>query len=215
MQAQPWQEPTLQRWLEKSFSVPENAYFAAGQFSNELFRPFQESKGTVSIFLKEQVDPYRGPANAQWKVHVAGEGGIDLLKGEYKAAGMKLVIMESSNFLLLQIDPVGPAPGSSDAKRAYLLRLMDTAMKLHTADHHWRFSLPTDMNSCWVDCLLTNDGAPPVRDLQSRHDRADVLIREGVVDFIFYKKIEQKLGFSPDDKWFSPQARAAIIAKTR
>jgi hypothetical protein len=47
----------------------------------------------------------------------------------------------------------------------------------------------------------------------SRHDRADILILEGEVHFLFYKKIEQLLEFLPGDEWFSPKARTDIQSR--
>ena len=49
----------------------------------------------------------------------------------------------------------------------------------------------------------------------SRHQRMDILLCNGAIYLVFYKRIEQLEGLLPDDRWFSAPARAALAADRR
>ncbi len=203
-------EPVLERWLTSSLFVPDNLFLPVDAYANLLFRPLQESRGTLGVFLKKEVDPYRGVQDVRWKAYAADPGGIDLLKSEYEAAALRLVITESVNFVIVKVSPLNENLTKSKGKQAYLADLIQTVVKTEAADHHWRFSLPEDLNASWDQRLISNVGAVPIRDVESRHDRADILIWNDSVYFMFYKKVDQLEGFLPGDKWFSSEARAAM-----
>ena len=44
----------------------------------------------------------------------------------------------------------------------------------------------------------------------NRDARADVLVVEGRVSFLFYKKIAQRLSFEDGNTWFRDSTRAAL-----
>jgi len=205
-------EPILERWVRGAFSVPDNLFVPVDTAPDLLFRPLEESKATIAFFLKEEVDPYRGVKDVRWTAHAAQQGGMDLLKSNYRAAGLRLAITEGCNVLFINISKVNESLGQSRSKRDYVDDLIKVAMKTETRDHHWEFQLPPDLDQSWNQRLISNRGASPIRDLQSRHDRADILLWNDSVYFIFYKKIDQLEDFLPDDQWFSPQARAALKA---
>jgi hypothetical protein len=98
----------------------------------------------------------------------------------------------------------------SKSKRDYVAGLIQTVIKADTPDHRWEFKLPADLDQSWNQRLISNSGARPIGDLQSRHDRADIYLLNESVYFIFYKKIDQLEDFPPDDEWFSPEARASL-----
>ena len=70
-----------------------------------------------------------------------------------------------------------------------------------------------DLDDSWNHRLISNRGAPPLEELATRHERADVLLLDGRVHFVFYKKIAQLVHFRPGDQWFDDDARRAIHAQ--
>lgn len=203
-------EPTLERWVAGALFVPGNQFVPVDAHRDLLFRPLQESKGALGFFLKEEVDPYRGVRDVRWKAHAAEQGGLDLLKSNYEAAGLNLAITEGRNVVFVNVSRKNESLAQSKSKRDYVAGLIQVAMKTDATGHNWEFQLPADLDQSWNQRLISNSGAGPIRDLQSRHDRADILLLNDSVYFIFYKKIDQLEDFLPDDEWFSPEARAAL-----
>jgi hypothetical protein len=203
-------EPILERWLAGALFVHEDQFVTVDAHPDLLFRPLQESKGALGFFLKEEVDPFRGVQAVHWKAHAAEPGGIDLLKCKYEAAGLQLVIIEGRNLVFVNAARTNESLAHSKSKRDYVADLLEIVVQTRMTDHHWEFQLPADLEQSWNQRLISNNGARPIKDLQSRHDRADILLLNDSVYFIFYKKIDQLEDFLPDDKWFSPEARAAL-----
>ena len=201
-------DPVLDRWLNESICVPDESFVPLNGKDKLFFRPLQESKGSLGVFLKEEVDPFRGLTGTKWLVHAADPGGIDLLRSKYEAAKLHLAVTESINFVVVKAMPIGRSLSVVKDRQAILQGLIQSVVKTDTIDRQWKFSLPTDFTR--DPMLISSSGAPPLRDLQSRNDRADILLWHDAVYFVFYKKVEQLEGFPPEDRWFSPEARAAI-----
>ena len=208
-------EPVLERWLTNSLSVPDDQFVPAEAYPKLLFRPLQESKGVMGFFLKDEVDPYRGVQGVQWKAHAAEPGGLDLLKSEYEAGGLHLVVTEGRNFMIVKVARSNESLAKSKSKRDYLAGLIEAAMKTEAAGQQWQFELPADLDTSSNQRLISNQGARPIKDLNSRRDRADIVLLNDSVYFVFYKKVDQLEDFLPGDEWFSPEARAALKPKQR
>lgn len=198
------QDPMLEQWLRGALLLPDAPFTPIDPASSPLFaRPLLESKGAVSVLLEERVDPHRGIPGVRWGA--ASAAGMDLLRAHYQAAGLHLTLTESINFVFLR---AGAAPPSG--RRAYLEGLIRTVVKTNTVGHNWEFALPPEVENRWDSLLLSNRNAPPLGDLQSRHDRADLLLWEETAFFLFYKKVDQKEGFQRLDQWFSAEARNTL-----
>jgi hypothetical protein len=208
-------EPVLEKWLTYCWSVPEEMFVPVEAHPKLLFRPLQESNGALGVFLKEEVDPFRGVEGVRWKAHAAEPSGIDLLKSVYQAAGLQVEITASRNFVIVKLAKLNETLAKSKNKRDYVESLVRVAMKTDSLDHHWKFQLPADLETSGDPQLISNAGAPTIKELASRHDRADILLLSGSVYFIFYKKVDQLVDFLPDAEWFSPEARAAIKTTQR
>ena len=89
-------------------------------------------------------------------------------------------------------------------KRVFLEDLIRKVVLLKTEDHDWRFDLASGPK------LFTNHGAPPIKDIQTRDDRVDIVVLNDGVAFVFYTKIAQMDGWPPEDKWFGSQARLSL-----
>lgn len=203
-------EPILERWLKKTLAVADSQFVPTKDHAALLFEYLEQSKGTTSVFINASADPWRGAKAGEWRAHAAETGGIDLLRNEYSMAGTKLLLLEGFNFLLIRATPTESIPAHH--QRGAVGALIRSIVKTDSVDHHWQFQLPDDLGASQQPCLVSNVAAPPLRELNSRHDRADVLLWSGAVYFIFYKRIEQLEGFLPDDAWFSAPTRAALLA---
>ena len=205
-------EPLLERWLAGSLQLPDEAFVPVGDLADFLFRPLQESKGSLSVFLQPDVDPHRQPQGVRWQVHAADRGGIDLLRTDYDAHGVQLSLRENVNFVVLRASRLERSLSQANT-RDYVSGLIQAVVKTAGSNHHWVFELPQDLDARWEGRLISSENAVPLKDLGSRYDRADVLIWQGTVHFIFYKKADQREDFLPDDSWFTSQARAQIRAR--
>jgi hypothetical protein len=208
MQSLNLNEPIIERWLTTALAMSIDQFAPFDQ--NLFFRPMQEAKGVLGVFLKEGVDPYRGVKNVQWIAHAAEPGGIDLIRGEYDAAGLRLYLTQNRNFVIIKVNAPSTSLLQARSKADYLMFLVQTVIKTQSADHDWRFELSSNIVNELKPILISNIGAPPLKDLKSRHERADILLMNDSVYFIFYNKIEQLEEFPAADQWFSPAARNSI-----
>ncbi|MFN0103522.1 MAG: hypothetical protein ACKV2U_15695 [Bryobacteraceae bacterium] len=195
-------DPMLEQWIRGALLLPDEQFSPIEPLAALLARPLTESKGTLSVFLQERVDPHRGAPGVRWSAHA---GGMDLLRAKYKAAGLQLAVTESVNFAFVW---AGLAP--AEDRRAYLEELIRTVVKTDTVGHHWQFDLPSQVDGLWEFLLISNRGAPSLRNLESRHDRADLMLWSDTAYFLFYKKVDQREGFQREDGWFSAAARGAL-----
>jgi len=211
-------EPLLAGWLEKSWAVADAQFVPVDRHANLLFEYLEQSKGSTGVFLAPAADPWRGTKPTVWKAHAAEPGGIDLLRTEYAVAGANIVLLEGRNFLLVRATPIEPALAGAtrlEHPKHFIERLLGNIVKTDTGDHHWRFQLPDDLVDSAQPRLISSEHAPPLKELESRHQRMDILLCDGAVYLVFYKRIEQLEGFLPDDRWFSAPARAALAADRR
>ncbi|RMG07695.1 MAG: hypothetical protein D6731_23215 [Planctomycetota bacterium] len=203
----PLPDPTLERWAKAALEVPPERFVPVERARDALKRVLVESKGATSWFLRPEVDPHRGAkAAARWKAYPAPAEGMDLLRCDFEAGGLSLRLTEGANLLVVRAAPLDEQ-GPLDADR--LGELVDKVVRTEREEGTWRFSLPREGLGAGTH-LLTSADAPPVAEIGTRDDRADILVVEGRVFFVFYKKIAQRLGFEPDDAWFPPRARAAL-----
>lgn len=202
-------EQRLQRWIGYVLSLATDRFLPITQLGQLLFEPLHESNAAASLFLNESVDPHRAAIKVNWQAHAAASGGIDLLRADYTVAGLDLRLWEGRNFVLVEARQHVLSYAQAPDGQAYLRGLINAVVKLKSQLHDWTITVPASAELAKVQ-RLNNVGAPPISSVSSRHDRVDVLIVSGSVLFMFYKKIEQLIGFQADDSWFSPEARAAI-----
>ena len=166
----------------------------------------QASKGALGAFLEPSVNPHKEAEDVQSKVYAAEPGGIDLLRYDYQAGGKCFMIYEGINFVVARI---GPDEGLSQVfSRQDVASLIDEVVRLEAYHHTWEFEIPEKASG--EPILISTRGAPPVGEIASRDDRADLVIDKDYAYFVFCKKVAQLEDFRPDDSWFSSTARTAI-----
>lgn len=205
-------EQRRQRWLIYALGALPETFVNVDDLGTLLVEPMYESSATAGLFLTEAADPHRGGKTVKWQAHAAEAGGIDLLRAGFAARGLEVQCWEGSNFLLMRVGRPEAPYRDAPEKHTWLERSIPVVVKLESALHRWQFAVPADAELLQHP-RLANTGAPPVAEIASRHDRVDVLILNGEVHFMFYKKIDQMMGFRPDDGWFSGAARVAIQAR--
>lgn len=206
----PIDEPTLRGWLQGALTRPPAAFAPSAPAWDQLVKYLLESSGACSLFIQHDVDPHRGAPGGAWTAHVAqGEGDLDLLRCEYRAGDLDLVLTEGANFLALEVR--SPVVLNERGIKSLLERVVQLKAPADAGrGRAWRLTIPSDVKLIAGTHRFTNAGAPPVDEVQSRDDRVDVLAIDGRLVLVFYKKIEQLVGFGPDDAWFDAATRAKL-----
>ena len=202
------QEPLLDRWLSTVRSLPDAAFVPLRGTADLLLRPMVESEASTSIFLQEDFDPHAKVMNPIWRASAAYEGGMDLLRADYQMRRRQLTLFEGVNVLFLRVSE--PEELMKQDRRRWIEDLVRSIIATETPYHRWRFAYPAGLEELPEPVLVTTEGAPALRDVQGRHDRADIVLWSREVMFVFYKKVEQYVFFQPDDRWFGPKARQLL-----
>jgi hypothetical protein len=199
-------DPTLRSWLTGALGKPPGAFAPSEPAWDRLTRYLVESSGACSMFLLPEVDPHRGAPGGRFTAHAAATpDDLDLLRCQYRAGELELVLTEGANFLVLEVVRGAPfeEPG---AVRALLLR----TVRLMHEGRAWDLKITRKVDLTRGTHRLGNEGAPPVADVQNRDQRFDVVAVDGRLFFVFYKKIEQRVGWEPDAEWFDAETRALL-----
>jgi hypothetical protein len=168
-----------------------------------------ESAAATSVFLQEDFDPHAKVINAVWRASSAAyPGGMDLLRADYQMRGRQLTLFEGINVVLVRV--LVPERLAKQNRRGTIEKLVGSIVATDTPDRRWRFTYPTSLEELPEPVLITTEGAPALRDVKGRHDRADIVLWSREVVFVFYKKVEQYVFFQPDDRWFGPKARQLL-----
>ena len=202
------QEPLLDRWLSTVRSLPEPAFVSLRGTADLLLRAMLESAAATSFFLQEDFDPHAKVIDAVWRASAAYPGGMDLLRADYQMRGRQLTLFEGVNVLFLRVSV--PEQLAKQDRRGWIEDLVTSIVATDTLHHRCRFAYPTSLEELPEPVLITTEGAPALREVQGRHDRADIVLWSREVTFVFYKKVEQYVFFQPDDRWFGPKARQML-----
>lgn len=203
----------LEQWVGAALRLPRQAFVPARrspELNDRLFRYLAQSSAATDLFLQPAVDPHQA-GQASWTVHAAADGtGLDLLRCEFASAEGKAVLLEGVNFLLLQLEARPGLDGRElEALLARVVRL-DLELEEGRPTRDWRFDIPAGLDLSRGTWCFTSRGAVPVANLEDRHQRADVIVREGRVAVVFYKKVDQLACFQDGARWFDPDARRTI-----
>lgn len=206
----PVDEPTVKAWVGPALAQPAAAFKPIEQADREklLSAPLEESSGAASFFLNPDVDPYRGAKGGVWTVR----RDPDLIRCQYRAGELACALTEGANFLCLEVTPkdgLTPASLRKLVKRVAQLEVKSDGIG---QDRSWKVEVPDGVDLSKGAHRFGNPGAPPVLLVASRDDRIDVLVADGRVFVVFYKKIEQLVGFGPDD-WLDPAARKKLTGR--
>jgi hypothetical protein len=205
-------DPKLDLQLQALLLPRAEEFRDAVPLQEQLFRSVQESKGVLGLWLAEAANPYLNSPPVRWTALAAREGGADLLRADFSAAGYKAELRQSRNLAVVLLPGLAAALAREAAPSASLHSLLAAVLRLKSHGHDWRFDLGQDALGTLRRGPVSNQGAPALIDLQSRHDRVDLLLHGDTLCIVLYNRPDQLEDFPPADRWFSPQARAALLA---
>lgn len=200
-------------WLASVDRVRPEEYTALARFDDAPAQARADSYYWSDCFFSPQASPHNPDADVRHQIHPATQDTCDLLRHEYAVCGIPLVVIESRNFTLIQVQE--PTAEELLAHRepkcgAEILRLAGILLNRSGHDEDpdsapATFQLPATLSQ---DCVFsTNCDADPHL-LPCWFDRIDAGIHSGNIFFLCYKKISQLVGFFNAQQWFEDNARS-------
>ncbi len=204
----------LLAWVDRVLSLGPSGFVPTGGLEEMLRGALRASESAFGHVLLPEADPFRGTGTLAVTAHAAGDGSEpDLLRYELETARLAVRITDGINFTLVRAAFRDHALDAASDRARYARALLDAVVLLDAGDHQWDVALAGGFGEDGGPQHAANRGAPPVRDVASRHDRMDVLAFDGAIHFVFYKKVEQLELWQNDAAWFSADARAAILRR--
>jgi hypothetical protein len=144
--------------------------------------------------LAPHANPHDAPG-ARASVHPATPTTVDLLRHDYKAAGLGLTVIEGRNFLLVQVDPASADVLAlpPEDRAAAVHRVASAIFKARPS-----FQVPRAIEE--GARFSTDEGVDP-RLMAHWSRRLDGGVRGGRLWFLCYKKAPQRVGFAREEGW--------------
>ncbi len=204
-------DPLLQRWLGFALALPGSALVPASRAGDRLWEQEKLTENALRNFLRPPARCCPKPLAEDWRAYAAAPGEIDLLFCEYDAAGLHVHVRRGRSFLMVSLDLDGETLLHRDRLEKLLHEHVLVDLDLGQANYRrtWAFDLPDEIDSRGSARLFSTRGARPIPEIM-QNDRADILVWNRAVHFVFYPLPDKIVGLLPDDTWFSPKARAAL-----
>ncbi len=200
-------------WLASVDRVRPEEYTALASFDEVPAQARADSYYWSDCFFSPQASPHTPDADVRHQIHLATRDTCDLLRHEYAVCGIRLVVIESRNFTLIQVQEPSAEELLGHRKPecgAEVLRLAGILLNRSCDSGDFdsgpaTFQLPATFSG---DCVFsTNCSADPLV-LPCWFDRIDAGIHSGSLFFLCYKKISQLVGFFNAQQWFEDNARS-------
>ena len=203
---------SLHAWLDRAA--------AQGYEPLSSFKQLRDGRGVeghsrmwMGRLLSASANPYAAEAVTVRTFHAASADMFDVLRHEYSAHGMDVVLFETLDFCVLVLRSGAPELGAL-GRQDKIDRINELARKLLAVDgvtswpgnpepYHWTFQFPKEIGE--GSKFSTNPGAES-RLFSSWSDCAEGGIRRGRLYFMLYKREEATSGklISHDPtRWFS------------
>lgn len=191
----------LEHWLQQIERVPPDQFIPIADFASFNSRARTESIYWCGVFLSQAANPHTNTNLARHSYLPAGKVNLDLLRHDSQIADQHFTVFEGVNFIVVRLSAQPSQPWtkkSIDAVTSLLLNLTD-------AQHSWVFSYPSNI----IDgTLISTAPATDPSMMHSWFQRADVLLRQGSLYTICYKRYPSTMGFLHDAQWFEDRLRA-------
>ena len=208
------EDALVRDWLASVDRVKPEEYTEVASFDDAPAQARADSYYWSDCFFSPPASPHFPGADVRHLIHPSTEDTYDLLRHEYTVGEIRLLVIESRSFTLIQVQEpsVGeilsrsePDLGAEIHRLAgILLNMSCSTGDLDSAPS--TFQLPATLSE---GCAFsTNEGANPHL-LPCWSDRIDAGIRADRIFFLCYKRISQLVGFFNDQQWFEDDSRSA------
>lgn len=206
---------TVEAWLHGLARAEEEGYSPLVSFRDLVDGAGveTESRAWAARFFSSGASPYAKGARVVRATHAASTETFDVLRHEYSALGMSLVLRETAAFAVLEIARGGedvlnlrpqdrPERIHQIAERVLAVSGSFIGRNMQEQPYHWSFLFPTDVVE---GCVYTTNPDADVNWLWSWADRVDGGIQHGRPYFVLYKHREAtdgKVVFLNMRHWF-------------
>ena len=189
-------------WIEAVERTPPESFRPVSDFAALPEPPMADSLAWCGTMFVPAASPHHPPNTARHGFHLADvdPGPADLLRHEYRAVDLDLVVTEGVNFVLIRA--VSAPRKSVKAIASALIALPWEGRPARPGERTVRLPEPRG-----EDVLVsTNPEEHPMSALEWS-DRVDAMVRRGAVYLLCYKRRSQTMGFRHDGQWFDDDFR--------
>ena len=190
----------IQHWIAQIRRVPAGDFTPISDFSAFQSRARTESPRWCGLFLAPAANPHTATNRASHSFYAAKKAKIDLLRHELSAQGLPLTVFEGINFLILRVPPPQSKPWTRESIEATVRWALNTT----GARHHWVFVYPQTIGE---GTLISTAPTVDPTQMENWSERADLLISQGELFAICYKRYPPTLGLLYDAQWFEDELR--------
>lgn len=191
-------------WINVAEKTPVDRFQALADFSKLPKRVHGDSITWCDRFFVDAANPYAPDNKAKHSYHVAGRVGFDLVRHEYSFKGTPLVVVEGVNFVAVTAKPPKFDATAPSTWAAAIDALAQQVLKPSASKQSWKFQYPQKPAEGMV--ISTNSPLDPF-EMSDWRDRADVVVRNGAIHFLLYKKRPELADFLHDGQWFDDDFR--------
>jgi len=196
------------RWLAAARRVPREDYTWVRDFEEVSGPARADSWSWCDLLFRPEASPHREAPAPRHGFHVATATTIDLLRHEYEACGLDLVVTEGRNFVLVEVTGASPEALAGGARhRAAAIRDVTQAL-FAGAGGGPGAAWAAPLRLAAGDAFELNAGADPLL-LGRCAERVDGRICDGALQFLLYKKSPQRVGYLDACQWFDDDFRRA------
>lgn len=196
------------RWLGAALRVPREDYTWVRDFDEVSGPARADSWLWCDLLFRPEASPHREAPAPRHGFHVATETTIDLLRHEYEACGLDLVVTEGRNFVVVEAARACPeAPAGGARHRAAAIRDVTQAL-FADAGEGPGVARAAPLSLVTGDAFELNAGADPLL-LGRCAERVDGRICGTALQFLLYKKSPQRVGYLDACQWFDEDFRRA------
>ncbi len=191
----------IQHWIDQIKRIPSGEFIAITDFSTLPSRARTESLYWSQQLFSERANPHAAANQAVHSYYPAGRVNLDVLRHQYVADGNSITAYEGINFLIARI----PAPGGKPWSREALAAVVQWGLNISGVSPPLVFRYPDKIAE---GTLVSSDPAVDPSMMQSWSNRVDLLVQDGSLYIIAYKRYPGALGFLHDGQWFEDPLRS-------
>jgi hypothetical protein len=208
------EDELVRDWLASVDRVKPEEYTTLASFDDAPAQARADSYYWSDCFFSPEASPHLPGADVGHQIHQATEDTWDLLRHEYAVGGIRLLVIESRNFTLIQVQEPSAEEilsRSEPERGAEILRIASVLLNMSGHDGDLdstppTFQLPSTISG---ECAFsTNCDADPHL-IPFWGDRIDAGIHCDHIFFLCYKRISQIVGFFNAQQWFEADSRPA------